>query len=206
MSEKPTRLSFLMYSILYNMHKNNLCKSQYIENVKGILNSCGFSGVWQSQNVINPKWLSLAISQRLKDQYWQTWSSIVDKSSSGINYRLFKDSFDCSKYINLLSNKNCKILMRFRTRNTKFPVEVGRWHSIPLNERICTLCHKDVGDEYHYLLVCDYFNVVRANILSRYYYRNPNTLKFKSLMNTEDKKLLQKLCRFITIINDAFNN
>ncbi|MEW8542876.1 MAG: reverse transcriptase family protein [Candidatus Thiodiazotropha sp.] len=203
-SEQPTRLSFLMYSVLYNMHKNNICKSQYIENVKSILDSCGFSGIWQSQNVINPKWLSLAILQRLKDQYLQNWFSIVDKSSSAINYRLFKDSYGFSKYLNLLSNKNCKILMRFRTRNTKFPVEVGRWHSIPLNERICTFCNKDVGDEYHYLLICDYFRVARSNFLNRYYYRNPNTLKFKNLINTEDKNLLKKLCCFISVINDAF--
>lgn len=186
------------------MHKSKLCKSAYMENVKSILESCGFSGIWQSQTIINQRWLSLAISQKLKDQYLQNWSSVVGMASSGTNYRLFKDNFEHSQYIKLLSTKNCKTLMRFRTRNTKLPVEVGRWHSVPLNERICTLCNKDLGDEYHYILVCEHFKPARSKYLRNYYYRNPNTQKFKYLMNTENENDLKKLCQFITIINDAF--
>ena len=54
MAEKPTRLSYAMYHLIYNLYKNKQLKSLYTENVKSILESCGFSGVWQSQDVINP--------------------------------------------------------------------------------------------------------------------------------------------------------
>ena len=33
------------------------------------------------------------------DQYIKSWSNLVDSSSSGTNYRIFKDSFEISKYI-----------------------------------------------------------------------------------------------------------
>ena len=54
--DQPTRLSYQMYMVLYNMYKSNKCKSAYIENIENILNTCGFSGIWQSQDVINPNY------------------------------------------------------------------------------------------------------------------------------------------------------
>ena len=206
MHDQPTRTSYLMYKILYNMHKNKICKSNYIENIKDILNTCGFSGIWETQNTVNPKWLTLAISQRLKDQFYQTWTGTVNQASSGTIHRLFKDtsSLACSKYISLMSNRFCKILMRFRTRNHKLPVEIGKWNGISLHERICPMCLADIGDEYHYILICEHFRHERINYVKQYYYRHPNVIKFTQLMNTENKLELQKLCKFIEIITNAF--
>lgn len=204
MQNQPTRLSYQMYLLIFHMHKHGLCKSAYIENVKGILESCGFSGIWETQDVLNTRWLTLAIKQRLKDQYLQEWHSIVEMASSSKNYRLFKDTFERSKYLNLLSNRYCKILMRFRTRNNKLPIEVGRWNSTPLRDRICTLGCNDLGDEYHYILICDYFKTVRQKFVKPYYYTKPNTQKFKQLMDSGNPKELSKLCQFIMIINRTF--
>ena len=119
--------------------RSNKCKSAYIENIERILNSCGFSGIWQSHDVINPRWLSLAIKQKLRDQYLQNWHSLVEMSSSGKNYKLFKEEFEQSKYFRYLPSRYCKTLTRVRTRNTKLPVEIGRWNGTPLGERTCTL-------------------------------------------------------------------
>ena len=206
MHDQPTRTSYLMYKILYNMHKNKICKSNYIENIKDILNTCGFSGIWETQNTVNPKWLTLAISQRLKDQFYQTWTGTVNQASSGTIYRLFKDtsSLACSKYISLMSNRLCKILMRFRTRNHILPIEIGKWNGTSLHERICPMCLADIGDEYHYILICEHFRHERINYVKQYYYRHPNVIKFTQLMNTENKLELQKLCKFIEIITNAF--
>ena len=192
MSDQPTRLSYMVYKILYNMHKNKSVNSLYIENVKSILESCGFSGVWHSQDTNNPKWLSLAISQRLKDQYLQTWSATVDKTSSATNFKLYKDTFGYSKFLSLLSAKNSKTFLRFRTRNHTLPVETGRWNGTPLHERICNFCQKEIGDEFHFMLVCDHFKQQRQTYIKRYYNHNQNTLKFKQLMNTENIADLKK--------------
>ena len=37
MSDQHTRLSYIVYKLLFNMHKNKLVNSLYIENVKSIL-------------------------------------------------------------------------------------------------------------------------------------------------------------------------
>ena len=197
------KLSSRVYTILYLMHSNRQIKSSYIQNVKNILDTCGFSGIWLSQDTINPRWFKAAISQRIKDQYLQDWSATLNTSSSTQNYRLFKDCPQSSNYLKLLSNYYCKIFIAFRTRNHRLPVERGRWNGTALRDRMCFLCNKDVGDEFHYLLSCTHFRTIRIKYINRYYYDHPNTLKFKQLMNSENPVELRKLCLFIKCINEA---
>ena len=90
--------------------------------------------------------------------------------------------------------------MSYRTRNHRLPVEVGRWQSIPLNERLCSYYKSDIGDEYHYLLVCNNFKKERSKFVKTYYYKRPNTIKFQQLINIKDENSLKNLCRFIDII------
>ena len=81
-------------------------------------------------------------------------------------------------------------------------MELGRWKGVPYNERLCTFCNNDVGDEYHMMLVCPYFKEDRVKYVRPYYYRNPNTLKFQQLMTSKQKKL-PRLCYYIQIINKS---
>ena len=67
-------------------------------------------------------------------------------------------------YIKFLPNKQVKILTAFRTRNHRLPVELGRWSSIPLSERICLLCNSEIGDEFHYIFKCPHFSESRKII------------------------------------------
>ena len=119
--------------------------------------------------------------QKLMDMYIQIWSNLADSFSSETNYRIFKDSYEISKHIKILPNYFTKILFKFTTRNHKLPVEIGRWKSIPHNEKKCTLCNSDIGDEHHYIMSCVYFKEHRRKFIKQYYTRNPNTLKFKQL-------------------------
>ena len=54
------------------------------------------------------------------------------------------------------------LFCRFRLNNHKVPVEYGRWKNIPRELGICNLCNTaDLGDEFHYLLKCNYFSEKR---------------------------------------------
>lgn len=164
-NEDKKKLSSLMYDFIYQMHKNSLCRSSYLENVKNIIDSCGFTGIWHTQNPVNPKWFKLAITQKLNDQFLQEWSGFLDNASSGTNYRLYKDNPKQSDYISALSSYYCKIFIAFRTRNHRLPVEIGRWASISLKDQICHLCNADIGDEYHYIMSCKHFRSLRNNYI-----------------------------------------
>ena len=113
------------------------------------------------------------------DQYIQSLSNLVDSSSSGTNYRSFKDAFEISKYIKKIPNCFTKILLNFRTWNHKLLIEIGRWKNIPHSEKKCTLCKSDIGDEYHYIMSCVYFKEHRRKFIKQYNTRHPKILNFK---------------------------
>lgn len=195
------KLSADIYKTVYAMHCNGQIKSDWLNSIQNLLNSLGFSGVWQAQKCNNINWLKKALKLKLKDQYIQKWSSLNNTvSSSGTNYRLFKTEFERSHYFELIPESMSKRLFRFRTRNHRLPIECGRWTGIPLQDRKCPFCVSDIGDEYHYLLTCIHFSEQRKQFIKPFYCRKPNILKYNDLMNSKNKRELQNLCNFIAII------
>ena len=88
-------------------------------------------------------------------------------------------------------------LGKLRTGNHRFPCERGRWQGLGINEKKCTLCNcLEVGDEFHYLLyiVCSFFSSERKRFIEKRYHSDPNTLKYKELMNYADERRLKDLC------------
>ena len=82
-------------------------------------------------------------------------------------------------------SKYFKYMIKFRTRNHKLPVETGNWNIIPLEHRKCTLCNRNIGDEFYYLLECQCLTTYRKKYISEIYYKNPNIVRFEKLMNTD---------------------
>ncbi|MEW8544526.1 MAG: hypothetical protein AB2693_13435, partial [Candidatus Thiodiazotropha sp.] len=191
------KLSSLFYSMLYHKQQNNEIQSGWLSNVKSIVCSLGYSGIWDNQSINNSKWLIATLKQKLKDQYIQKWYALTNNNT---NYRLFKDEFKLSGYFNILPDKTCRNFLAFRTRNHRLPVETGRWLSVPLNDRKCLMCNSDIGDEYHYIMNCSYYQNARKQYIKPYFYRHPNVLKYHSLMNTKNVKQLKDLCKFIDMI------
>ena len=174
----------------------------WFEKVRNILNECGMSNIWDTQTFINSNWLCSSVKLKLKDQFVQTWHSLIENSSKAINDRIFKETFEFEKYFQILDFKKATGFCRFRTTNHKLPIEQGRWNNIERNHRICTLCDKnDIGDEFHYILQCKYFERDRKTHVPSYYVRNANILKFKQLMSSKNRSELIKLCKFAQLIN-----
>ena len=106
-------------------------------------------------------------------------------SSSSLNYIIFKTNFAYEKYLVSLPPKfYTPFLIMIGTRNHHLPIETGGWHQIARNERTCHLCNAEIGDEYHYIMICK----IRASFIPRYFYMRPNTFKFEQLMNTTNRK------------------
>lgn len=150
--------------------------------------------------------LGKSVKQILQDQHLQTWNSQLDTSSKARNYSLFKVDICCEKYISILSGSMLFTMLKFRTANHKLPVEVGRWNNTELIDRKCNLCQlNDIGDEFHYLLVCRFFNNERKLYVSQYYYRSPNIIKFKELLQTQSEMKLKRLSKFMKVIMNQFS-
>ena len=81
----------------YHNHRNSTFK--WLENVRSILISCGFSGIWDSQSFPNRKWLIKSTRQKLIDLFLNEWKSQVESNSSCYIYRRFKQKFGFEEYI-----------------------------------------------------------------------------------------------------------
>jgi hypothetical protein len=80
-------------------------------------------------------------------------------------YRLFKPNFSFAPYLLYLSEENRKLLTTFRVSAHKLEIEHGRYHILPINNHICSLCKTEVGDAIHFLLQCATLNKTRSNII-----------------------------------------
>ena len=200
------RREILIFPRTAGLHTSHRLKSQWLDSLKTLICSLGFAGIWYSQSFSNRKWFVKASTQKLKDVFIQHWFAVIGISSSSNKYRIFKTKFEQSPYLSILSFYYSKRFLAFRTRNHRLPIEVGRWRGVPLQERTCSYCTNDVGDEFHFLLVCKHFKESRSKYIHRYFYRNPNILKFEQLMSTTSKKKLKNLCLFIDIIMKTVNS
>ena len=59
----------------------------------------------------------------------------------------------------------------------------------------------DIGDEFHYIMSCNYLKQERGKYLPSYCYNNVNTFKFKELFSSCNVIVLEKLCKFIKIVS-----
>ena len=97
--------------------------------------------------------------------------------------------------------------VNFRLCNNYLPIEKGRWLGLYRNERKCHLCNmNDVGDEYHYMLKCTYFDRDRNSLLSFVNFNSCNIHTFKSIMCEKDIDKLVSICKYIKKVLKSFNN
>ena len=145
------------------------------------------------------------VKQTLIDQFFQKWRSDLNNSSKGVQFNSFKDTIELETYFKILPQNLYINMVRFRTGNHKMPIETGRWLNIELSSRKCELCDKDtIGDEFHYLLQCTFFQRDRERFVPLYYFRRPNMMKFNSLLNNHNEVCLSNLGKFMGIIIKHF--
>ena len=90
-------------------------------------------------------------------------------------------------------------ITKLRTSNLKIPIETGRWHNIPLDERICHKCNEGIGDEFHYMFVCKSPDLLfyREKFIPKYYLTYPCKQKLIGLSTYCNATLYNKVASFI---------
>ena len=148
---------------------NNYYSDEWILKVQNILNECGLYEYWTNPDklkeisYVNFKKL---YKGKLANMYKNKWVSQLQESSKCSLYRNFKDGLTFEKYLVTLPVNLRQSLIRFRTSNHKLPIETGRYLNILRENRLCTLClANDIGDEYHYMFICEFFKDVRERFV-----------------------------------------
>ena len=66
---------------------------------------------------------------------------------------------------------------------------------------VSSMTQMTIGDEFHYILQCQYFEQNCKHLITSYFRKKPNVLKFKHIMTIMKKADLLKLCKMIKVIN-----
>ena len=160
------------------------------------------SFIWHLEDV-NQKHLKSGLKLRLSDIDKQEWLANVHGNILCLNYRIFKEEFGREQYLTLLEPNLRRTLTKFRSGFHNLPITNRRYDEID-DRNVCPLCQSDVGDEFHYLLVCPSFEYHRNSFLPPYYNRHPNVLKFKELLTSNNKRILIKVTKLVRIIMYVF--
>ena len=185
-----SKLSTLLFGVLFKLYNASIITSPWIRAIKEIVKGCGFPGIWESRVIsCSLECFKLKVKQNLKDQFFQKWSSQVDQSSKCLNYIIFKSFLKLEQYLTILPYCQRVWMTRFRCRNHKLPIGAGCRHGVLRENRICTHCNIEVGDEFHYMYLfkCSHFNDTQKRLLNCFYSRAPSSLKFELLMNVQNE-------------------
>lgn len=193
------KLSGKLYNLMFNMYENGDRSFKWICYIKSIFDDIGCSEIWNIQGNVNINFLKLLVKQILQDQFIQKWYSDIDASSRGNFYSKFKIEFRLEPYLLRLKKYHRTVICKLRTCNIKFPMETGRWYGTPQHERVCTLCRTGLGDEFHYVALCnhDLVTELRNKYIPGYYTANPNVNKLYGMIMYCNTNVLTNLSIFI---------
>ena len=100
----------------------------------------------------------------------------IEISSKCYLYRGFKTELKMEEYLYKWPDDLRICLSKYRMCNHKLPIEVGRHNNIDRKYRLFKEC--DLGDEYHYMLICDYYEASRRKLIPKRSYNHPSVFKF----------------------------
>ena len=189
-----------IYNMLRNDVTNNLTYNgnNWAYNVKTMLDNIGLSFIWDNQGTIeNIPYLE--IKQRIFDNANQELIMSINTSTKLQAYSNFKYDTEYEPYLKYIHNKKHKFaLSRLRLSAHSLAVETGRYDRTPREDRLCAHCNMNQHEnEYHFLLVCPLYIDIRPKYFAPYYCRWPSMNKFKSLMQSTQRKTLINLSKYI---------
>ena len=200
MTGKETKYVRQVVACLHDFYENTEHESKWLHFVYNSLTENGMYNV-----ILNPyMYIHKEFTRRLEDQFHQELNQQISNSNRTQFYRAIKETFGYDDILDEIDPHLVYYLLKFKTNNHRLPVETGRWNQTPHNERICTHCSKDVGDEFHYIFNCPLFLESRKKYIKTYFYRHPNMLKAGELFQSKNPKVITKLCLFIKIIINSF--
>ena len=111
-----------------------------VANVKQLLFPIGLGNIWQNpEHGVYTDFLNV-FSQRLKDNYLQSWQEKINISSKCNLYSMYTNSINTELYLSCLNVKWYRVcLARFRCSSHDLFIEKGRYVNITCEKGICKL-------------------------------------------------------------------
>ena len=190
--------------ILYNVFRGmveDLSKGavNWLSKVKYLFEYNGFADIWMYPDSVIASHFIPVLRQRLMDTYITNWREGMETCSSLSLYRNLKTDYRPAPYLyRVLNRKYRNAIAKLRLSSHRLFIETGRYTGVPRDERKCVYCElNDIEDEYHFVLRCSKYQILRHQYIPRYFTINPSMFKFLELLNSNKLKTLNKLAVFI---------
>ena len=210
---KPTKLSSIIYRLIYKLHMDGSYDSPWLMCIKSILCNSGNRHFWFDQELLTPKtFMKSELLSHFQAQFLQEWDAEIVRNRRCVAYRIFKDNcffqsnneFVFQPYLSYLSYLDRRALSKFRSGSHTLPVTKSRYRDGGGGVDVkCKFCDEDLCDEFHVLFVCKFFEEQRIKYLKKYYFVRPSTLKMHNLFNANHKVTLN-LAKFVRYILSKF--
>ena len=126
-------------------------------------------------------------------------ADLYSKSSCDF-YMEAKTEFCFEQYLLHDNLKVRKSICQFRTNNSKISKVIGRYRSIPRNDRICTVCsNNQVGDEFHLIIECSNPNIIklRSKYVPEWVLIRPSVAKCAAWVKSTSHSEITKVGKFL---------
>ena len=158
------RLPRQAYEMMKTQDQNG--KSCWVTHIRTLLSRTGFYYIWANQGTQNVQGFLRVFKQRLIDQFIQEWDSTIRYKDRYTLYSSFKDSFECSPYIQNVSIYCFRVAFS-QIRAGVLPINNNMNRYGPnINDSFCPFCCNVIEDERHFLLECPIYSDLRQIFLS----------------------------------------
>ena len=133
---RPTKLSHIIYKLLFKLNENGIHKVQWLITIKDMLikyDMYDVYDVWRSQNIM----LMDALGQlkkkcklKIREQHTEEWTNCLGNSSKCYLYKDFKSELKLEDYLCKLPNDIRINLKKIRSCNHKLPITICRHKNI----------------------------------------------------------------------------
>ena len=210
---KQTKLSSIIYKLIYKLHLDGSYDSPWLMCIKNILCNSGNRHFWIDQEHLTPKsFMKSELVLHFQARFLQEWDAEILRNRRCVTYLIIKDNcvfktsndFVFQPYLSHLSYLDRRALAKFRSGSHNLPVIKYRFGEGGGGvDTKCKYCNDVLCDEYHVLFICKFFKEQRTKYLKKYYTVKPSTLKMHSLFNA-NRKVTANLAKFIRYILSKF--
>ena len=171
------------YWMLYNLHCRN--KNNWVSSVCFTLYRYGFGFVWEQQGVSSIRNFLVEFRQRLVDCYVQGWNYDIRTNERYTFYSSLKQSHCLSEYLSQIHNGTIrKCLTRLRLGVSPLRCHACRFYGSSGNAFDCPFCPGDHETEYHFMIICPKYRMLRKQFIPLKFYNHPCMFRLVLLLSS----------------------
>ena len=139
-------------------------KDPWLDDIQSIFTSIKAVDVLERNvPIVNSKQFYKYAEQQLLSHYNSTWSLTVESKSKLRFHKMCKNEISVANYCSVnLKRSQRGLIAKLRLGIFRINIELGRYHGISRDERLCPICLSgEIEDEIHILLHCDAYQAAR---------------------------------------------